>query len=52
DAQNAFAEKECKLFTLSDYAHLLQVAEQRNTLTKDEAETLVLWRQDPKNWGI
>jgi orotate phosphoribosyltransferase len=52
DAQNAFAEKDCKLFTLSDYAHLLQVAEQRNTLTKDEAETLALWRQDPKNWGL
>jgi orotate phosphoribosyltransferase len=52
DAQNAFAEKECKLFTLSDYAHLLLVAEQRNTLNKEEAETLALWRQDPKNWGL
>ena len=52
DAQTAFAEKDCKLFTLSDYSHLLKVAEQRNTLTKDEAETLALWRQDPKNWGL
>jgi orotate phosphoribosyltransferase len=50
-AQDAFLEKDCKLFTLSDYTHLLAVAESRNTLSETEAATLATWRQDPRSWG-
>jgi orotate phosphoribosyltransferase len=50
-AVDAFTEKNCSLFTLSDYAHLLQVAEGRNTLNAQEAKTLAQWRQDPESWG-
>ncbi|MDA8787464.1 orotate phosphoribosyltransferase [Schleiferiaceae bacterium] len=50
-ALDAFTEKNCRLFTLSDYAHLLQVAEGRNTLNAQEAKTLAQWRQDPESWG-
>jgi len=48
---DAFAEKECPLFTLSDYDHLLGVAEARNTLHREEAEALAVWRKDPAGWG-
>ena len=50
-AVDAFTEKNCSLFTLSDYDHLLQVAEGRNTLNAQEAKTLAQWRQDPESWG-
>ncbi|MDG1252840.1 MAG: orotate phosphoribosyltransferase [Schleiferiaceae bacterium] len=51
NALDAFSQKDCPLFTLSDYAHLLQVAERRNTLNAEEAIALSQWRQEPENWG-
>ncbi|MGA1397531.1 MAG: orotate phosphoribosyltransferase [Schleiferiaceae bacterium] len=50
-ASEAFADSECKLFTLSDYDHLLKAAQTRGTLTETELETLSGWRHDPAAWA-
>ncbi|MDE6157792.1 MAG: orotate phosphoribosyltransferase [Muribaculaceae bacterium] len=49
-AEENFNEAGVKLVTLSDYNAMLEVALQTEYITKDDLETLQMWRQDPANW--
>ncbi len=46
----AFEEAKCKLFTLSDYPTLLDVASKLDYIKPEEKETLVKWYQNPEGW--
>ncbi len=47
----AFGEANCKFFTLSDYATLLEVAIKQDYIKKEEKETLLNWYQNPAEWA-
>ncbi len=51
-ADDAFAEADCKYFTLSDYATLLEIAVKLDYVKADEKDTLLKWYQNPAEWGI
>jgi orotate phosphoribosyltransferase len=50
-AAENFEKAACSLATLSDYAALLQEAEESSYLTSDQAQALASWRDDPKAWS-
>lgn len=50
-ATDAFAEANCKYFTLSDYPTLLDVAIKQDYIKPEEKETLLSWYQDPQAWS-
>ncbi len=47
----AFEEANCKFFTLSDYATLLDVAIKQDYVKAEEKETLLNWYQNPEEWS-
>ena len=47
----AFAQANCKFFTLSDYPTLLEVAIKQDYIKKEEKETLLSWYQNPEEWA-
>ncbi len=49
-AAEKFREADCSLVTLTDYHHLIRVAEAAGYIKKDQLETLRQWRTDPENW--
>ncbi len=49
-AEQNFKEAGCRLFTLSDYNTLLDVALKTGTISDAQIEILRTWRQDPGNW--
>lgn len=49
-AITAFEEADCKFFTLSDYATLLDVAIKQDYVKAEEKETLLNWYQNPDGW--
>lgn len=50
-ATKNFEESNVTLHTLSDYSHLIQLAEKSNYITNTEATLLSQWREDPGNWS-
>lgn len=46
-----FEDNKCKLFTLSDYTTLLNVALETNYISKDTIESLTEWRKSPQKWS-
>ena len=50
-AKENFTEADCALETLSDYASLLDEAEDSSYLTSTQAQALASWRDDPKAWS-
>lgn len=50
-AKQNFEDAGCDLVTLSDYAHLLERAEELDYIREQELETLREWRANPGNWG-
>lgn len=38
------------LFTLTDYSHLIEQAQQKNILTEEEKQDLLKWRENPWAW--
>ncbi len=46
----AFEQAECKFFTLSDYATLLEVAHKHDYIKAKEKSTLLKWYQEPDKW--
>ncbi|HLP52614.1 MAG TPA: orotate phosphoribosyltransferase [Chitinophagales bacterium] len=50
-AETAFAEANCKYFTLSEYPTLLDVAIKQDYIKPEEKETLLSWYQDPAAWS-
>ncbi len=51
-AADAFAEKKCRLDTLSNYSVLIDTAVRTGYIGAAEVETLKMWRADPESWGI
>ena len=49
-ADEAFANAKVPLFTISNYAALMEVAEEKKLILPEEKETLEQWRVDPGNW--
>lgn len=49
-AEENFKKAGVKLITLSNYNAMLEVALETDYITKDDLETLHLWREDPANW--
>lgn len=45
-----FAEANCKLYTLTDYATVIDHALANNYVKKEDLESLLEWRKDPANW--
>lgn len=50
-ADDAFAEAQIPMYTLTDYDHVIAEAERRDLIRSEQVETLQEWRKDPANWG-
>lgn len=50
DADKAFAEADCPLFTLSDYPALIAHALKQGTVDAETAKVLNTWRENPSAW--
>ncbi|NBR82771.1 MAG: orotate phosphoribosyltransferase [Flavobacteriia bacterium] len=51
EAAHRFEEAECRLVTLSDYAHLIVQAAKTGAIDEQDAELLSKWRESPESWG-
>lgn len=49
-AEENFKQAGIELHTLSNYSNLLEQAEKSNYITKEEADTLSQWRENPSKW--
>lgn len=49
-AEKNFADAGVKLYTLSDYNTMLEVALETNYICENDLETLRRWRNDPATW--
>lgn len=49
-AVKRFHEANINLISLCDYSTMIEVAEQSNYISTEEAETLREWRKDPASW--
>ncbi|HEY4154472.1 MAG TPA: orotate phosphoribosyltransferase [Puia sp.] len=50
-AKNAFKSAGIPLRSLTDYATLIALAEEKGLVTAAQQKTLLSWRQDPASWG-
>ena len=50
-AEEAFSNAGVKLVTISDYAHVVEVAAATGYIKQDDVDVLHEWRKDPANWG-
>ena len=50
-AEEAFANAGVKLVTISDYAHVVEVAADTGYIKQEDVDVLHEWRKDPSNWG-
>ena len=50
-AEEAFSNAGVKLVTISDYAHVVEVAAAAGYSKQDDVDVLHEWRKDPANWG-
>ena len=50
-AEEAFADKKCRLHSLLTFQSLLEYAEQSGTLSKNQTDLLRPWYGDPFGWG-
>jgi orotate phosphoribosyltransferase len=49
-AKNAFQDKKCELFTLTNYFELIGQALEQNLISSSEKSLLEDWRQSPQTW--
>jgi len=49
-SKKSFEEKQCSLYSLSDYNYMLKAALNENYIEQDEMNALEDWRKDPQNW--
>lgn len=45
-----FEEADVPIYTLTDYATLIEVASEHNYVSSDDLETLAEWRKNPETW--
>lgn len=50
-AKQNLDKAKCKLVSLSDYNHLIKTAVEGNSITAEDQESLLKWREDPKAWS-
>ena len=50
-AEDAFSNAGVKLVTISDYAHVVEVAAATGYIKQEDVDVLHEWRKDPANWG-
>lgn len=50
-ARANFDKASCKLITLSDFPHLVKVAEEQNYIQSKELKSLEEWCSDPEKWS-
>jgi orotate phosphoribosyltransferase len=50
EAAKHFAREDVKTRSLTDYNTLIGLAVEKGTMTSQQHETLVKWREDPANW--
>ncbi|MER3465515.1 MAG: orotate phosphoribosyltransferase [Chitinophagaceae bacterium] len=50
EAATAFVQAGVPIFSLTDYPTLLDLARKKGSIQPGEAEILLKWREDPKNW--
>ncbi len=50
-ARDNFKNAACKLITLSDFPHLIKVAEEQNYILAEDLKSLEEWRHDPQQWS-
>lgn len=46
-----FEKASCKLITLSDFPHLIKVAQEENYIKNGDLKSLEKWREDPEKWS-
>lgn len=51
-AEQAFKEKNCPYFTLSDYNYLSEKALENDYIKKEELNALKEWRESPETWNV
>ncbi len=51
-SEENFKKQEVELFTLSNYEHLIETAQNTNYINADEAGVLRKWHEDPANWKV
>lgn len=51
-AEQAFKEKNCPYFTLSDYHYLSEKALENDYIKKEELNALKEWRESPETWNV
>ncbi len=51
-SEENFKEAGVELFTLSDYEHLIETAQNTTYINAEEAVVLRKWREDPANWKV
>ncbi|MBD1262938.1 orotate phosphoribosyltransferase [Maribacter polysiphoniae] len=49
-ASTNFKNKEIELYTLSDYAHLIEQASDTGYIKEEQLNTLLEWRMNPSQW--
>lgn len=50
-ATEAMEKAQVPLHTISNYAALMEVAEEQNLITAEQKQSLEAWRQNPGGWG-
>jgi orotate phosphoribosyltransferase len=50
-ADENFKAKNCKLVTISDYEHLVNLATENNYISNNDLNSLMDWRKDPQAWS-
>ncbi len=51
-AEQAFKDADVELVTLSDYEHLVEMAQKTGYIKAEDIETLHVWRKDPSKWRV
>ncbi|MEE4178079.1 MAG: orotate phosphoribosyltransferase [Bacteroides sp.] len=51
EAEEAMAQHEIDLYTLSNYTCLLETALQESRITEEDMQILSKWRENPRAWG-
>ncbi|NNV57616.1 orotate phosphoribosyltransferase [Limnovirga soli] len=49
-ATEAFAEKNCRFISLTNYSAMIELAVEKNIITADLENVLMQWRTDPAGW--
>ena len=52
DAEESFKAANCTLNTLTNYDYLIKKALEQNQIKDSDLQSLIQWRENPRNWGL